>query len=658
MAEYNLLTGQVTEERKLDMSVRTLASLSSHINHCFEEAETAKQVVLERLMKCQRQRKGEYEPQLKAQIDAIGGQQIFMMLTDIKCRAADSWIKDVMLNHEDSTWGLQNTAEPLLPPELNEEVVAAVMQEAAEVAAGGMPVNPEALPMRHEQIVDEAYQAALVEADKRRERMERRIADKMQEGGWKNAMNEVIYDFTTYPAAFMKGPILRRKKKMVWGPQMQPVVKEEVVLEYERVSPFDIFPSPSAVSIQDGYLIQRHRLTRVQLRQMSRMAGADPEAIEEVLRVYKSGYRTMRPGDTEHDQLNGRNIAFGPDGLIEALEYWGPASGAMLREWGLESHNGMKIDEDEEYQINAWKVGTHVVRAVINPDPLDQRPYGKACFEDIPGAFWGTALPEMMADVQTVCNAAARALAMNMGLASGPMVEVTVDRFAPGENVTNLYPWRQFQMTSDRTGGGQPAIRFYQPNMHANELLQIYTYFSKIADETTGVPNYIYGSSNVSGAGRTASGLSMLMENASKGIKHAILNLDEAATSCVERTYVHLMLHDPDTSIKGDMQIIPAGAIGAMIKERQTEARQQFMAATANQFDMQIIGVEGRAYQLRETAKGLFPDLNKAVPDIETLRRKMAAEQEMAAQQQMAAQEQMAMGQGGMPPEGAQPTPV
>jgi hypothetical protein len=614
---YDMMRGAPAPDTQMPLDLPELAitSLASHIDKCFAESESAKQSVTERLLACQRQRKGVYDPRTEQQIKSIGGQPVFMMITDIKCRAADSWIKDVMLNHDDSTWGLQNTEEPSLPPELTQEVVQVVMQEAAQVAAAGMPVDPDALPERHAQIVEEASKMALKIADDRRVKMEKRIADKMQEGGWKPALTEVVYDFTTYPAAFMKGPILRRKPKMKWGTNFRPIVSEEVVMEYERVSPFDIFPSPGAVSIQDGYLIQRHRLSRKSLRLMKGMAGADPDAISQVLRQYPQGYRETRNGDSENDRLNGREVRWGADGLIDGLEYWGPASGMMLKEWGIVAIEGEKVDEDEDYQINAWKIGSHVIRVVMNPDPLDQRPYGKACFEDVPGSFWGTALPEMMADVQTMCNAAARALAMNMGLASGPMVEVTVDRLAPGEQITNLYPWRQFQTTSDRTGGGQAAIKFFQPDMNAQELLQIYTHFSRVADEVTGVPNYIYGSSNVSGAGRTASGLEMLMENASKGIKHAILNLDGATSGCVQRTYTYVMLHDPDESVKGDMQVIAAGAIGAMIKERQLQARQQFMATTANPIDAPLIGPKARLYQLRETAKGLFPDLDKAVPD-------------------------------------------
>ena len=632
-------------EDKMNLPETVVTSLAGHISKCFTEAETVKRDITERLLVCERQRRGEYSPMLKAQIQQAGGQPIFMMLTDIKCRAADAWIKDVSLNHAESTWALSPTKEPALPPELGSEVQGIVMQEAAALSQQGVEVMPETTAMRESQLLDEAETRVKEIALKTCQRMENRITDKLQEGGFREAMAEAIYDFTTYPAIILKGPVFRMKKVMRWGPNFECIVEDKVVMDVERVSAFDIFPSPQAVSIQDGYLIHRHRLSRTAMRGMKTMKGSDPIAIEEVLKTYKTGYRTQMVGDMEHEALANRTSQFTADGLIETLEYWGPASGYMLKEWGLVSIGGIRVKEDEEYQINAWKVGSQIIRAVINPDPLGQRPYSKSCFEDKPGSFWGMSLPEMMADIQTICNASARALTGNMGIASGPQVEVSVDRLAQGEILTKMYPWKMWQTTSDRTGGGQPAIRFFQPEMRAAELLGIYTHFARVADEVTGVPNYIYGSTNVSGAGRTASGLSMLMENAAKGIKHAIMNLDGAVSQIIQRIYTHLMMYDPDNSIKGDMQIVASGTIGAMIREQQLIARREFMAATLNPVDAQIIGPSGRAHMLRETAKGIFPDIDKIVPDPAKMMATMQAQQAQQAQQAVPGQPQQSPAQ-------------
>jgi hypothetical protein len=247
---------------------------------------------------------------------------------------------------------------------------------------------------------------------------------------------------------------------------------------------------------------------------------------------------------------------------------------------------------------------------------------------------------------QVVCNAAARALANNMGIASGPQVEVSVDRLPDGEDLTQMYPWKIWQTTSDRTGGGQPAVRFFQPNMNAETLLNVYQYFQRISDEVTGVPNYVYGSSNVSGAGRTASGLSMLMENAAKGIKTAILSIDRAMTDVLQRFYDHLMIYDDDDSIKGDMQIVPAGVVGTLLKESVQQRRNEFLQLTSNPVDIQILGAAGRAELLREAAKNLNMDIDKLIPDPDDIRKQQAEQQQMMQMQQQMQQGQPQQGEG------------
>lgn len=621
---------QKAQEDSVILEEPVVLSLSAYVRRCYEEAKTAKSDVTERLLRAERQRRGVYDPDKLAMIRDTGGSDIFMMLTDIKCRAAESWIKDVMLSTGEKSWSLKPTAEPEVPDVLRNEIIEAVTIEADQVQSAGIGVNPQSIEKRMEEIHAEVKKRLMEHAKDASMKMERRILDKMQDAKFDSTLSEIIYDFVTFPAAFIKGPMIRTKKVMKWGASWQPKVEEVIVEDFERVSPYDIFPSPNANTCQDGYLIQRHQMTRADIESLRSTPSFDQKAIDEVLRLYgRSGLRELVQSDTERNLLEGRNNTLIGTELIESVEFWGSVSGYMLKEWGMTD-----VEDYREYEVNVWMVGSYVIKCVKNPDPLDRRPYSKASWETIPGAFWGLALPEMMTDIQTVCNAAARALANNMGIASGPQVEVSVDRLPDGEDLTKIYPWKIWQTTSDRTGGGQPAVRFYQPNMNADALLAVYQYFQRIADEVTGVPNYIYGSGQASGAGRTASGLSMLMENAAKGIKQAILSLDAATTDVIHRLYDHLMIYDDDNSIKGDMQIIPAGVVGTLLKESVQQRRNEFLQLTSNPVDIQIMGPSGRAMLLREAAKALNMDIDKIIPDPEKVMEAQKMLSEMAAQQQ------------------------
>jgi RNase P/RNase MRP subunit p29 len=78
--------------------------------------------------------------------------------------------------------------------------------------------------------------------------------------------------------------------------------------------------------------------------------------------------------------------------------------------------------------------------------------------------------------------------------------------------------------------------------------------------------------------------------------------------------------------------IVAKGASNLVAREAAQVRRTEFLATTANPVDMQIMGIEGRAAVLRETAKTLQMDTDKVVPDIDTLRQKLAIKETMAAQ--------------------------
>jgi hypothetical protein len=627
-----LMEADISIEQEGDIPELLQTSISGHISGCWEEAKQAKQLITERLLKCERQRRGEYDPDKVAQIRSTGGSDIYMMLTDIKCRAAKSWITDVMFANGQTPFELEPSREPELPPEMKLSIVDHVRSEAEEFLATGAAIHPDAFRNRMEEVEDVIRLRIREEAKEIALRMKAVITDQLDQGGFKRSLEEFIDDFVTFPTAVLKGPSVRKKRRLAWGPAYQPMVLNDFSRDVERVSPYDIYPSPSSSSVNDGYLIQRHRLTVKDVESLKGVPGYKTEEVEQVLIRYGTkGFVYQEHGDTQQDDLKGKSVSrVYTDNIIEALEFWGPVMGSVLKDWGL---NG--VEDTSVYEINAWQVGSHVIKVAINPDPLGRRPYEIASWSTIPGAFWGQGLPETMADIQAMCNAAARSLANNMGIASGPQVEVAIDRLPDGEDVTTMYPWKLWQTTSDRTGGGQAGIRFFQPDMKAAELMGVYQAFAKQSDEITGVPNYIYGSGAGTGAGRTASGLSMLMDNAAKGIKAAITRIDYVVTMVVERFYTHNMLYNPDPFIKGDFRVVPKGAMGLIAKEAVQSRRNEFLAATANPVDLQILGLEGRAYLLRELAAGLQMDTDKIIPTPEMLKfKKQQAEMQQAQLQQ------------------------
>ena len=144
--------------------------------------------------------------------------------------------------------------------------------------------------------------------------------------------------------------------------------------------------------------------------------------------------------------------------------------------------------------------------------------------------------------------------------------------------------------------------------------------FRSRADDATGVPRYTYGNGVAAGAGDTAQGLSMLMNNAAKGLRRAIGNVDmNVIAPTINVTFNNEMLYNKDESIKGDNIVIPRGAAAILIRESAQQRRMQFLGMTANPIDSQIITSKYRAALLREVASAMELPVDDVVPSDEVL---------------------------------------
>lgn len=594
---------KINEEKQLNNEQQVMTSLAGRIRTAWDDANRAKQSLIDPiLLQCINQRKGEYSAELKSSIAEEGGSETFLMLTDVKCRAAESWIRDILGSAGDKSWLISPTPIPEMSPESQQRMMAGawelmqVEQYSAEEAQAMLENAKEEITT---QLKKEASDAS--------EKMTLRIEDQLAEGGFESAFNQLVTDMITYPAAFLEGPIMKRRKTLKWGPDFQPIIGEEIRVEYERISPFDVYPSSQSTDCNDGDILIRRRLSAGAIYSMSGLAGSKDDAIKSVLDEYgRTGLKDwLSFSDHEREVAEGRETrASLSSTTIDALQYRGRVQGKMLIEWGM-SREKIK-DELEEYDVEAWLVGRHVIKCILNPDPLDRRPIYKVSAVEQPGSFWGMGVPQLMKDIQEIVNAAIRALVDNLAIASGPQVGVDAGAMPDGESVTNIYPWKIWNLNSAENGSGKLPLEFFQPQINSAELLSIYERFSEYADQVTGIPAYTYGGDTGGGAAATASGLSMLMGAASKGIKQMIRNIDVSVIEqVVGRTYIHNMLHDDDKSIKGDLKVQARGSAALIQKETTQMRRMEFLNSTNNPTDLQITGLDGRAEVLRETVKSL-----------------------------------------------------
>jgi len=602
--------------------VPVLTGLAGHVRNCWESARDAKMPIERNMLKALRQRRGEYEPDKLAQIRQTGGSEIFMMLTETKCRGAESWMRDILLDEGMVPFDLKPTPVPDTDPAHEGQITEVMAQKVIQAIQGGQPLDPTIMDSIREQAQEEIRTKVLDDMVDRAEAMKRQINDQFHDGGLVEGFNAFISDLATYPAAILKGPVVRRVRQLEWEQSpdgsFAPKVQEKLVPTYCRVDPFRFYPEPGVTNLRDGYCIEHHRLSKADLSDLIGVPGYDENAIRAILDEGSTSEWLWSAEHTKAALEEKYNIWRSDSNKFDALEFWGRVSGKDLVDWGMDADE--VPDTARMYDACVWLIGSRVIKATLNYDPLGNTPYYMTSAVKRPGALWGVSYPELIEDVQAMCNAAARALSNNMGLASGPQVEVSVDRLAEGQTITSLFPWKIWQTTSDPLGSGRPAITFTQPDDRSNALLGVYQNFAKMADDQSGIPAYVYGDGQVGGAGRTASGLSMLMGSAGKGIRQTIMHIDlDVIGPLVTAQYMWNMQFVDNPDIKGDCEIIPRGAITLANREQLNVRRVEFLQATANPIDAQIVGLKGRASILREVSKGLAMPVDDIVPTNETL---------------------------------------
>lgn len=630
--------------------------LAQYIDICWNDARKSKENGIEQVMlKNQRQRNGEYEPEKLAAIREMGGSEVYILLTATTCRACEAYVNDILRPAGETPFNIEPTPLPDLPPLVANEIKAEAMEVFKEVIAqvqqlglqSGMAEIAEEVREYARSRKEEVLSEIREEADLRAKRMMTKISDQIAEGNWYPAFGEVISDMVTYPVGILKGPVIRNRKTHQWvqvGQEWEIEAQDALVPEFVRVSPFDIYPAPDSTGPDDGYLIERHKLSRADLNAMIGVPGYNDDYIRKVLEEYHDGLKNTLPSDLTRADIE---FSSGSDAIwksekIEAIEFWGSVSGAMLIDWGFDEQ---EVEPTKEYEVNAWKVGRYVIRAILNPDKLGRKPYGVDSFERIPGSFWGKGVPQLMADTQDICNAVARAIVNNSAMASGPQIEYDADRMQ-GET-EELHPWKMWPSTNRQMQEGA-AVKFYQPQIVVEPLLRVFEFFKTLAEDATGVPRWAYGNTQQSGAGATSSGLSMLMNSASKGFKEFISHIDKITGGAIRRLYDYNMMYDPDNSIKGDCNVVARGSAALIAKEAQLARLRETLAMLNNPIDLQITGIDGRTELLRETLRQMDLPVKDILPDDAEIKKLV----ELFKQQQAAMIAQQQQGAGGASPVG------
>ena len=626
-------------------------ALASHIRDRMTEMRNFRNTegIAQRLVDALRTYKGQYDPGKLSEIKKFGGSEVYARITSTKCRGATALLRDVYLGAE-RPWDLDPTPVPKVPDDIEQSINELVNVEVSTLQQAGQQIDQQMIADRVQALRKSAERAAKKQAEEEADRSSEHVDDMLIQGGFYDALAEFLIDLPIFPFACIKGPVVRREPQLKWvngQPQMEQVPK----MFWYRVSPFDLYWSPGAANPHQSEFLERIRLTRSDLHAVRGLPGYNNDAIDQVLERYHDiGFREWWDvTDAERARLEDREEwARTTSGLIDTAEFHGSVSGRTLRDWGMTEQD--VPDPLQEYKVQAWLIDRFVIKAQINPSPRQRDEYYLSNFEKIPGTMAGYGLPDLLDDIQAVGNAAIRSMVNNLSIASGPQVVINDAVMQPGED-DNLFPWKRWHVNFDPmiTGAAKP-IDFFQPNSNSQELMAIYEKFSLMADDVSAIPRYMTGNEKVGGAGRTASGLAMLMGNAAKTLQNVAAAIDrDIIKPMLEQLYDMIMLTMPGM-FRGDEVIVVKGVNYAVKREQDRMRQLEFLQLTGNPIDMQIIGMNGRANIIRSVAGNLGLDHENVVPSDDDLKAQQAAQQQQAMLQAM-----MGGGQEGQPGQPGQP---
>jgi len=562
--------------------------------------------------------------------------QAFVKITKTKVLASYAQIVDVLFAGAKFPIGLEARKYPNnVAGEINFDPKGDPEQDVSEIStdmAIRMGVYAEKLEKIKESVKEGSGDSPTSEifepAKKAAQNLEQKIHDQLSETEASKHLRSVAFEMSLFGTGILKGPFAFDKEYPRWNEEGKYDPLFETIPKVESVSIWNFYPDPAARNISDcEFTIERHRLSRTQLRNLNNRPFFRKESIELAIE-YGESYNPHYWEDVLEDTTETADL-----NRFEVLEFWGMMDSETAEEAGLELPEGA----EDQVQINAWICNGQIIRLVLNPFTPKRIPYQATPYELNPYSFFGIGVAENMSDTQLLMNGFMRLAVDNAALSSNLLIEIDETNLVPGQNL-DVYPGKVFRRQSGAPGQALFGTKF--PNV-TNECLQMFDKARQLSDESTGMPSYAHGIGGVMGVGRTASGMSMLMGAAAQNIKAVVRNIDDYLLSPLGRALFSFnMQFNFDPEFLGDLEVKARGTESLMRNEVRSQRLLQFMQMSANPQMAPFVKYD---YILREIAASMDLDEDKLLND---KREAMIQAKLMAEMQQMMPQQ----GQGGQPP--------
>lgn len=589
------------------------SGLVAYINSQYQRSKTRREMDEERWLLSYRNYRGLYGPEV--QFTDTEKSQAFIKITKTKVLASYAQIVDVLFAGSKFPIGIEprkypnNVADSVsfdpkkITPEKIEEKLgkqigtknnitrpdlerdAGLYNEKLQDVENDLEMGPGTTPSA----------VTWEPAKKAAANMETRIHDQLDETSADKHLRSVAFETALFGTGILKGPFAFDKEYPRWNEdgEYDPII--QTIPKVEAVSIWDFYPDPDARSMADAeYTVERHRMSRTQVRALKNRPFFREESIELALE-FGTNY-------TQHyweDILEDNNVDSDIE-RFEVLEYWGVIDTETAMAADIEIPE--EFEDRDEVQINTWVCNGQILRLVMNPFTPTRIPYAAVPYELNPYSFFGIGVAENMEDTQLLMNGFMRMAVDNAALSGNLLIEVDETNLVPGQDM-KVFPGKIFRRQAGAPGQAIFGTKF--PNV-SQELIMMFDKARQLSDESTGMPSFAHGSTGVTGVGRTASGMSMLMGAAAQGIKSVVKNIDDYLLAPLGKSlFAFNMQFNYNEDLQGDLDVVARGTESLMRNEIRSQRLIQFMQLSGNPAMAPFIKFD---YVLKEIAASMDLD--------------------------------------------------
>lgn len=667
--DVNEISGPPGSET-LDRDVRTTPremTLARFVNGVFQTNEqyAVRQGYHDQMRESWRVCRSEYSPAEKRKLAMLGiPDDVSEPVVELRKNIALSQMKEILSTSGHLPVKFSSTSHPDVPSYVTEERLKQILDEMMHVivATGQMP-TPEMAAQFGRNRMAEILNTEREHANDEIALLERRVRDDFEEAEFIRDFNQGLEYLAIYGTALWEGPVPCVRWKNDWKEdgKIRRVAKPGVA--FRAINPLDVYPSPDQTGVEDGAICIKVRFAPHDLWLNATEVGGDDaetgvwfkDTVADLLAKYPTGgvRLSWQDGDEKNREMRGQSTwCADASCMMEGISYYGQVKGNLLLRMGIvKTHDKKTVDPEDFYEVNAIVIDDYCVYCrIINP--CMGRPLSKAQFYENADNFFGNSIAQRLISYQRVMNGCLQSLIVNMNMTGAPMGWIS-----DASRLLDKSPTR-FQFLGGKifafkasTAGvalqSGPPMGVLRVDSRIPEILNVMNMAIKRIDDVSEIPSYTYGQNVTGGAGRTYSGLAMLTEASNRSTK---MRIDHLSINCINRMAkmdaYRLMIYDDKIGYTGDVEVVPTGVMGLVLKQQEMQKVLQLMQMVANnQFLVQTVGAHGLMELFRQVLETYdIANIDKIIPSKGSLDL-----QEYVSRLQSAANAQTAVNQAQQP---------